>query len=449
MVQGESLTLICICAIVFQLGSVCTGHQFLHKVTLYILTEEKLMRRHIIGIGICTMFFCAVAFAQYPIYELNFSNDAGVDDYSGKAVAASDGAETLVVGGNSRTDVLERNADGDWERYADALPPGDSVDICFDGSTIVVGKTYTGISGGAYIYDRNDEGTPDDRSDDTWDQVAAFPTEGTSVSISHGFFCNTVVVGDLLEQKARVYKRQNGWAEDTNLQMRGYARVAVDATQGIVVSSDPSTNTVYYRYLGLGNLGELELTGPDGSNFGGGALTFGAIGSYDLIVGATEYPNSDGEPVGACLMYRFNHDTKIYDFDDIIFPPDGEVGTKFCASAGTWYGHPQIIGAPFADRNCPENNLDCNSGVVYIVGRDGIQDERSSGAANDRFGTSVAWARFGPDEGGYHIVGAPRRDNPLDDSGVVFIQRHNPGIFGDGFESGDTCRWTQTCPGGR
>ncbi|MCK5379121.1 MAG: FG-GAP repeat protein, partial [Acidobacteria bacterium] len=87
-----------------------------------------------------------------------------------------------------------------------------------------------------------------------------------------------------------------------------------------------------------------------------------------------------------------------------------------------------------------------SSGAAYLFRVDGAtwsEEGRlnaSDAAADDHFGWSVGVA------GNTILVGAPNDDDTGESSGSAYFFAANCDIFTDGFESGDTQRWSATSP---
>ncbi len=384
------------------------------------------------------------ASAVFATHGDQFVIDAGAfsapSDEFCRDVAASDGLQTIVCAGE-RTIVFEKTLTG-WQIYTAPLGPAVSVDINFAGDFIIVGNDVT-----SRLWQRVTAGTPD-HSDDWWQEVTTF-NGGASVAITRTFWWNSVIVGNPFTGMSTVYCGPS-WSACGEVD--GYDPVAIDAVGASIAATDPTTHTVYYK-AGSVDVEQRELTGPSGSEFGS-VLTFGAVGSPYLAIGAPETHNAQGIPAGACFFYTSTGPSTAgwrLDFFDRVDAPTGLTHSQFCQSVSMWTGPRDVlVGAPLADINCPVGDANCDSGAAFI-----FQDIDQAplridppNADSDRFGWDVFVQRVSPGQGEYHIITEPFSDRLGSNAGEALIRVWDPYLFEDGFESGTTCAWTHTCPPG-
>ena len=217
----------------------------------------------------------------WPFLEKFKASDASASDFFGWSVAAS--ADHVVVGAILDDDsgldcgsayVFWRDdggtpgdpSDDDWVQQAkllavDGLPGNDfGRSVALDGNLALVGcprDQGTG-QGSAYVFRRDDQGTPADPSDDTWVQQAKLTPSpsnlyaGWSVALEG----DVALLGEYAGSRAFVFRRDDQgtsdladdtWTQTTVLQASdpgnaqfGYA-VALDGTTALVSDADDFT----------------------------------------------------------------------------------------------------------------------------------------------------------------------------------------------------------------
>ncbi len=183
--------------------------------------------------------------------------------------------------------------------------------------------------------------------------------------------------------------------------------IVVGAPYDYGTEVDPG-NAYVYRWNGI-SYSEYQITASDGIN----ENWFGCSVAVDddLVVVGTRCP--DSAVFGSAYVYRWNYTAAAYD-EYILSASDGAANDYFGATVAV-DGETVVVGAFFDDDN------DENSGSVYVYTWNGtsyneVKLTASDGAADDRFGNSVAI------DGGTIVVGATGDDN---NTGSAYVYKWN------------------------
>ena len=379
----------------------------------------------------------ATGYGQTTELINRFSTDAQSGQF-GYATAV-DNERAIVVAYSFRTNsttipgaafIYEQQADGTWQKQTLLLASdGTSANrfgwsVAIDGDRAIVGAPFFGPSndrgngGGAYIYER--------QSDGTWqEQVAlkpsggdAFDEFGHSVAIDG----DLAIVGNYRDEAkgqdagaAYVYERQSDgtWIEQTQLlasdgrltDQFGWA-VALDGNRVIVGAPSsqrgkPTGAAYIYERQNNGAWQEqvklLASNGEAGDQFGSSV----AIDGDRVVVGAPQSKVAMLSTAGAAYVYERQGNGTWAEQAQLV-ASDPSVGDQFGTSVAL-AGDRIMVGVPGDD------NQGSNAGAAYLFKKqsDGTWREQtllvaSDGDASDQFGTSVALQ-----DGGGGLVGAP------------------------------------------
>jgi hypothetical protein len=192
-------------------------------------------------------------------------------------------------------------------------------------------------------------------------------------------------------------------------------------------SVSSNTGAVYlYKHDGNHWVFMQNLIASDGAtnDYFGSSVAMSETGH--LVVGAY---GDDGNS-GSVYLYTLNSTSNTWGDEQKIVASDGAADDYFGSPvAMSETGH-LVVGVPFND------DKGSNSGSVYLYTLNSTSntwgDEQkivaSDGAADDRFGRSVAMS-----ETGHLVVGAPRDDDKGSDAGAVYLYTLNStsNIWGD------------------
>ncbi len=210
--------------------------------------------------------------------------------------------------------------------------------VAIDGDIAVVGEPFRNTSvGAAHVFGRNDQGTPADQSDDTWEfQVTLTASNaeetddrfGTSVAISGG----VIVVGASHESSAAT--GVNGDQDDNSASAAGAAYVFVDANgdgdfadavqQAYLKASNTNAGDAFGRSVAISgdtivvgapfddviNAGSVSVYGPSGANQAPTLTVPGdqiAYEDVDLPLSGISVADPDGDNLTVTLTV--NHGT--------------------------------------------------------------------------------------------------------------------------------------------
>jgi len=344
------------------------------------------------------------------------ASDGAAEDRFGVSVGASE--DYIVIGAHMDDDAGQDSGSAylyrfdpnslSWVEQQKLLPddgePGERFGLAaaLFGDTIVVGAYHDNDngaeSGSAYIFIRDDAGTPGDPSDDIWVQHdkllapdgAAEDQFGFAVAISD----DTAIIGarydddlGLSTGSAYVYRRDDG------------------GTPG-----DPLDDAWYLEEK------LVPADGDDWSCFGNAVAIFGNTALLGAYVDDDIYIDGGS----AYVFQRSDNGTPADPYDDFwveqekLVPSDSETSARFGQSVGI-FGDIAVIGAFQKD----DAGNDSGAAYVYRRGVAGWQHEAklqpTDLAAEDRFGVSAAI--FGTTA----LVGAHRNDAGGVDAGAVYV----------------------------
>ncbi|HEY2976233.1 MAG TPA: FG-GAP repeat protein [Pyrinomonadaceae bacterium] len=367
--------------------------------------------------------------------------DAAAQDRFGWGIAIH--GRTLVAsatqdfkpGGAGVAYVFTRN-EGTWVQQVKLAPlspqPSDAYGsgVAMDGDLIAIGATArdtaAGMNAGAvYVYQRNQQGTPDQANDDTWSlQATVVPSDpkpfhlfGISVALDR----DTLVVGAWgdnvfgnISGSAYVFRRSGDtwiqqtklYASDPNTGDRFGVSVAVDGNWIVVgANGDSSFAGAAYVFENVGGAwierAKLTPTAGAGAQFGRRV----DIQSDTIAVGSAEENSAAG------AAYVFQRDGAVWLLKAKLAGSDTAAGDRFGASVAL-HGNRLAVGAA---------QFGFGPGAVYLFEREGIvwieqQKLAASDAAfNDVFGFSVAM------DHSQLSTGAVLADAAGTDSGAAYV----------------------------
>lgn len=358
----------------------------------------------------------------------------------------ADSTQTSGVIANDDTDYLFQEF-----LYADPVYANHTDDntgrvLAIDGDVMVMGvpdNSANGRSvGTAYVYVRNQQGTPADQSDDTWEfeteLTPATPFDANQFGSSVAINGDTIAVGAAREGGGAIYVfTRNGadWKTEPpsveKLTVEGlfssaYLGCAVSIYEDTIVAGARFDLAAAY-YSGAAYI--FEKTGADWSNPAVRTLTASDYNTYDnygisvsimgdlIVVGAAS-ANIDGSKNGAAYVYTKNGDdwTSNAPSEAKIVASNGVAGDYFGKSVAT-NGTDIAIGAENSD---PHGE---NSGSAYLYIRNGsdwstvspTELEFTGKDTSDRFGTSVSLTAD------RLVVGAFGADTTRSNTGAVYV----------------------------
>jgi hypothetical protein len=372
------------------------------------------------------------------------ASDAAVNDFFGFSVSLS--GDTVVVGAFGKNQpcsskflpnpltgaayVFERNEGGanNWGQVTKLTASDAAVNdefgysVSISGDTVVVGAIgKTNLTGAAYVFDRNQDGT------NNWGQVqelaasdaTRFGRFGGSVSISG----DTVVVGASWKNTAYVFERNQGgtnnWGQVTKLTASDAAAgdlfgisVSISGDTAVVGAYEktnfPGAAYVFERNQGgTNNWGQVqELAASDAAvnhQFGysvsisGDTVVVGAVGKTNLI--------------GAAYVFDRNQDgTNNWGQVQELAASDAAVNDSFGWSVSI-SGDTVAVGAPLKNSNTGAYIFERNRGGTNNWGQ--VQElAASDAAAGDQFGVSVSIS------GDTVVVGAYRKNS---NTGAAYV----------------------------
>ena len=410
---------------------------------------------------------CASALGQcQPVEAAKIVPFDGVtgDLFFGDSVAV-DG--NVAVIGAAQDDTLGADAgaayvyhhDGSTWAYETKLTASDGaagdlfgISVAIRGDVMIVGAQYhdegADNAGAAYVYRLEGGGWSfEDKL------TAADPTANAWFGNSVAIDGDAAVVGawgegenGALAGAAYVFHVDAGiWSEEAKLtasdgeivDFYGWA-VAIEGDLAVVtaIGDDDAAGEAgaVYLYRNSGSVwgDEIKLIAADGAGNDqlGASL---ALAGDRLLAGAW------GDDSTAGSVYVFHFDGPGWSEENKLTASDRLPGDGFSWSLA-FDGRLAVIGAD--DRDDDGNS----SGAAYLFRVDGAtwsEEGRlnaSDAAADDHFGWSVGVA------GNTILVGAPNDDDTGESSGSAYFFAANCDIFTDGFESGDTQRWSATSP---
>ena len=158
------------------------------------------------GVGIAREEIAKLLPSDYPEGGLGFGRSVGIS--GGVIVVGADRDGTIDIGVGAAY-VFRRDGD-QWIEQGKLLPSDGALEdqfgrsVAIDGEVIVVGapqlSTFQGAGyGAAYVFRRNDRGTPHDSADDTWAEEAKLtapnPAGGDGFGLSVAISGDCIVVG--------------------------------------------------------------------------------------------------------------------------------------------------------------------------------------------------------------------------------------------------------------
>jgi hypothetical protein len=186
------------------------------------------------------------------------------------------------------------------------------------------------------------------------------------------------------------------------------------AVVGARLAGSNSPGKAYiFRYNGATWVQEQRLLNPDY----GIADWFGTSVAVDgdvVVVGTPRDNNTNGNNAGAAYVYRFDAPSSVWVLEPKLTASDGAFDDRFGARVAV-SGDVVVVGSVLDDDN------DTNSGSAYVFRYNGLSwDEEqkllpSDGAAEDRFGNSVAVS------GETVAVGSHQDDDQGTNSGSVYV----------------------------
>lgn len=283
----------------------------------------------------------------------------------------------------------------DFEQQANLAPPaGTSPDsdsmgfaLAADGNTLIATAHYWSdpydLQGAALVYVRNDQGTPGNRLDDTWDYQATLlapdPEQydyfGWSVDLSG----DTAVIGSL------------------------YGDEAEDDTGSVYVFTRSGSTWTFQQELTSSDGGIYDQFGRDVA-IEGDTIIVGADGGY----GTTSHPNG--------ALYVFNRVDGVWSETQILSNPDLGTDDKFASTI-------DFEGSTLVVSSHQDNASDNNQGAVHIYN---LINGQWSLLQTLKPETPVADGQFGFDlslENNELLIGAPAREAAGDIDGNAFLYR--------------------------
>jgi len=386
--------------------------------------------------------------------DLFFGDSVAVDG----DVAVIGAAQDDTLGADAGA-VYVYHHDGSVWSYETKLTASDGaaddlfgISVAVSGDVIIVGAQYhdegAATAGAAYVYRLEAGGWVfEDKL------TASDPTAGAWFGNSVAIDGDVATVGAWGESEngalagaAYVFRANAGiWSEEAKLtasdggvvDFYGWA-VAIEgdlAAVGAIGDDEVAgeAGAVYlYSYDGLVWGDEIKLTAADGAGNDQLGTSLG-LAADRLLVGAWGDNSTSGS------VYVFYFDDPGWSEETKLMASDGISGDGFSWSLD-FDGRLAVIGAD--DRDDDGNS----SGAAYLFRVDGAiwtEEGRlnaSDAADDDHFGWSVAVS------GDTVLVGAPQNDDTGESSGSAYLYAANCDIFTDGFESGDTQRWSVTTP---
>ncbi len=322
---------------------------------------------------------------------------------------------------------------------AQEIPQGDDRfghAVAVDGDTMVVGALQHDVpglrdAGTAYVFVRDDQGTPGDESDDRWAFEAALIASDADAGVKFGGAVSisgeTVVVGAYRTDgggSAYVFTRTDGvWSEQDKL-------TASDAAAGdsfgysvsisgetVVVGADRENHAgdksgsayVFTRTAGVWSQQD-KLTAADaatGDHFGFSV----SISGETVVVGAYQ---DDDAGISSGSAYVFTRTAGVWSEQDKLTADDAAAADYFGWSVSI-SGDSVVVGA-YSD-----DDLGIESGAAYVFTRAwNVWSEQqklvaSDATAGDIFGLAVSIS------GDTVVVSAPSADDSGGDSGSAYV----------------------------
>ena len=323
--------------------------------------------------------------------------------------------------------------------------------IAVDEDTMVVGSRFENSNAGAaYVYTRNDGGTPLDTSDDFWQpqakltssNVDAFDEFGASVAIEG----DTIVVGSTWDDEAalnsgsaHVFTRRDGtWSKrailtaDDAAAGDGFGVSVSISGDTVVVGSFQDTNFGHtnddvgktingagsvYVFVGNGDDWSLQakLIASDAEAYDAFGTSV-SISGESVVVGS---PEDDAEGGNSGSAYVFTRTGSSWNEQEKL-NSDKQRSNDGFGTAVAISGNTVVVGSP-RDYHVVQNVVYTESGSAYVFTRSGSgwnEHEKLTAPiarTNDAFGTSVSIS------GNSIVVGSPGDDDAGTDSGAAYV----------------------------
>lgn len=285
--------------------------------------------------------------------------------------------------------------------------------VAIDGDYAVISaQTADSWKGAAYVFHRNDHSTPDDLSDDTWDQMTkltAFNGHngdqfGYAVDIRGDWIAVGAPYDDLdgREDKGSIYvfKRVGTtWSLQTNTKVIGITSllglsIAVEDYPAVVAGA-PGLEETYIFEPDIDDQTDwdvtpVRLTAPDGAihNFFGNAV---ALKDGVLVIGAFLDDRACDPPDGNCdsgVAYAYRRTGWLsYVYEDTL--------ARTGAAAGEWFGDSvSVSGNRIAVGAHGTNTSELRSGAAYIYKKSGATwtEEATLAAGNPQYEDFWGWS---------------------------------------------------------
>jgi hypothetical protein len=351
------------------------------------------------------------------------ADDAAAFDGFGRSVAAS--GQTVIVG--SPFDDVDTDGDGADDRFGagsayafrfdgEAWRKQDKVvgirtesgpeararlghSVAIDGDLMVAGaprENATAIwrAGAAYLYRRDDNGTPSDENDDFWRQEARLTasdiSSGSQFGVSVAVSGQTVVVGSLAGSAYVFHLDGAAWSEEARLTAAadGFGvSVAISDRTIVVGSPEDEVDRDGDGEFDVFNAGSAYVFGFDGAawrqtdkltaadaaprdRFGASV----AISGGTIVVGSPEGDvDADGDGAAhlfnAGSAYIFGPDGGAWRQQAKLTASDADRGDSFGFSVAV-SGQTVIVGSPFDDLDTDGDGVEdlFNAGSAYVFG---------------------------------------------------------------------------------
>jgi hypothetical protein len=267
----------------------------------------------------------------YRDTDMEFGASISADN--GRAIVGAPGADRIENDAGTAM-IFEQNEEGEWIQVALLAPDtvqwnanfGTSVSISGDMAVVgaIFGQTNNEVTGAAYIFNRQDEGT--------WEQTARLrPSNlnyddrfGSSVAISG----NTAVVGAPNDDEkgedagaAYIFERQDDgiWQEATKLAPAGrdgnFGSSMAISDNHIAIGAHwylTEGTAFVFQKRANGTWHELTMLDPDNESFpSSNNDRFGRSIAYSgnrLLVGAPRGSNTEGDYTGVAWLFERNED---------------------------------------------------------------------------------------------------------------------------------------------
>jgi hypothetical protein len=445
-------------------------------------SESRASRRFLgfVWVGAIFAVLCGgskAALAQSEITLL--ASDGALYDAMGKSVAISGDYAVLgapndssPIASNVGSAYVFRKNGSTWIQQAKLVAfDGAAYDhfgtsVAIDGIYIVVGTPNDadkGVnSGSAYVFKRNDNGTPTNPSDDFWEQKQKLSPPGgaanDSFGISVGISGVVIIVGASQGNPssgygngaAYIYRFDGAtWIEEWKLLATDGAygdrfgwSVAVSgavALVGAYLDQDALLGTgSAYVFVRSGSTWvqqqKLQPSGvPPYTQFGTSVALYG-----DLAAIGDPFDDDRGTNVGSVSVFRFNGFTWIKETE--LYGSDSTSNERFGASVAA--GDNVVVIGAYNEGNSAEPNMD-GYGAAYKFRKNGatwIEEQKlvaSVGARLDAFGQSVVLS------GSVVVVGSPGDSQNAYNAGAGFV--FAPCVVNADCDDGLFCNGAEIC----